>query len=382
MARSPKNSAPSAGSRANPRADEAGVTAVPAAVHKGRGAIGNAAGRFEAYQTVAVDDGWAAAGHDSLPPRTTLAVDASRGIVARNASPDVPFDRSVNPYRGCEHGCVYCFARPSHAYLGLSPGLDFETRLFAKPAAPALLDAAFRKPAYRPQVMALGSNTDCYQPVERHQNITRGLLAVFQRFGHPVAIITKSDLITRDLDILTDLAARRLVAVNISVTTLDRELARRLEPRAPTPAKRLAAVAALAAAGVPVNLLMAPIIPGLTDHEIERVVAAGADAGATSTGYVLLRLPRELQGLFAAWLECHAPARADRVLNLIRDTRGGALYRSDWGRHMRGDGPVADLIAQRFHKARARHGLVARRYDLALDQFAVPADDGRQMALF
>ena len=378
MVRSPTISASSAGSRANPLADEAGVMALPSAVHKGRGAIGNAAGRFEAYQTVAVDHGWAAAGHDSPPPRTTLAVDASRGIIARNASPDVPFDRSVNPYRGCEHGCVYCFARPSHAYLGLSPGLDFETRLFAKPAAPALLDAAFRKPAYRPQVMALGNNTDFYQPVERHQNITRGLLAVFQRFGHPVAIITKSDLITRDLDILTDLAARRLVAVNISVTTLDRELARRLEPRAPTPAKRLAAVAALAAVGVPVNLLMAPIIPGLTDHEIERVVAAGA----TSAGYVLLRLPRELQELFAAWLECHAPARADRVLNLIRNTRGGALYHSDRGRRMRGDGPVADLIAQRFHKARARHGLVARRYDLALDQFAVPADDGRQMALF
>ena len=226
--------------------------------------------------------------------------------------------------------------------------------------------------------MALGSNTDCYQPVERHQNITRGLLAVFQRFGHPVVIITKSDLITRDLDILADLAARRLVAVNISVTTLDRELARRLEPRAPTPAKRLAALAALAAADVPVNLLMAPIIPGLTDHEIERVVAAGA----SSAGYILLLLPRELQWLFAAWLECHTPARADRVLNLIRDAPGGALYRSDWGRRMRGDGPVADLIAQRFHNARARHGLVARRYDLALDQFAIPADDGRQMSLF
>lgn len=350
-------------------------------VIKGRGARRNDSGRFEVLQRYQIDDGWQDF-ETPLRPRTEVGIDASRSIITTNKSPDVPFDRSINPYRGCEHGCVYCFARPSHAYLGLSPGLDFETRLFAKPDAAQLLEKAFCKKAYKPQVIALGTNTDCYQPIDRSRQLTRAIVSVFDRFGHPLALITKSDLVTRDIDILTRLAARRLVVVNISVTTLDRGLSRRLEPRAPTPAKRLAAIAELAAAGVPVNVLMAPVIPGLNDHEIEDVLAASADAGAISASHVLLRLPHELKDLMVDWLQTHVPDRASKVLKLIRDTRGGDLYQNQWGVRMRGVGPYADILHKRFAKAQQRYGLAARSYDLALDQFTIPAEDSAQMRLF
>jgi DNA repair photolyase len=350
-------------------------------VIKGRGARRNDSGRFEVLQRYQIDDGWQDF-ETPLRPRTEVGIDASRSIITTNKSPDVPFDRSINPYRGCEHGCVYCFARPSHAYLGLSPGLDFETRLFAKPDAAQLLQKAFCQKAYKPQVIALGTNTDCYQPIDRSRQLTRAIVSVFDRFGHPLALITKSDLVTRDIDILTRLAARRLVVVNISVTTLDRGLSRRLEPRAPTPAKRLAAIAELAAAGVPVNVLMAPVIPGLNDHEIEDILAASADAGAISASHVLLRLPHELKDLMVDWLQTHVPDRASKVLKLIRDTRGGDLYQNQWGVRMRGVGPYADILHKRFAKAQQRYGLAARSYDLALDQFTIPAEDSAQMRLF
>jgi DNA repair photolyase len=348
---------------------------------KGRGVNSNASGRFEAERRYQIDDGWPRVAEPPRP-RTEVGIDASRSIITANKSPDVAFDRSINPYRGCEHGCVYCFARPSHAYLGLSPGLDFETQLFAKPDAASLLEKAFCKRGYRPQVIALGTNTDCYQPIERERRITRSVLEVFDRFGHPLGLITKSDLVCRDQDILARLAARQLVVVNISVTTLDRELSRRLEPRAPTPAKRLAAIAQLTAAGVPVNLLMAPVIPGLNDHEIENIVSAGAAAGAQSVSHVLLRLPHELKDLFVDWLQAHVPNRASKVLKLIRDTRGGELYQNQWGTRMRGVGAYADLLNKRIEKARRRHDLQARSYDLALDQFAVPVENSPQMRLF
>ncbi len=349
---------------------------------KGRGAVSNSSGRFEAESRHAVDDGWTVSDEDLPPLRTTVTDENPKTIISRNASPDVPFDRSINAYRGCEHGCVYCFARPTHAYHGLSPGLDFETKLFAKPQAAALLAVELAKPRYQCQPLAMGTNTDPYQPIERSRRITRQILEVLAEHDHPVTIVTKSDLVCRDIDILAPMAARGLASVALSVTTLDGALARRLEPRAASPAKRLAAIRALAEAGVPTAIMVAPVIPALTDPEIESILAAGKDAGAGLAEYILLRLPLEIADLFDEWLRQHAPMKAEHVLSLIRDSRGGGLYQSDWGRRRTGSGAYAELLAKRFALARKRLGLDARGLDLRTDLFRPPPRPGDQLALF
>jgi DNA repair photolyase len=357
--------------------------------HKGRGAVSNRSGRYEAYQHVATFDGWehgAGAEDEARPaiPATSVARDSSRRVIARNQSPDVPFDRSINPYRGCEHGCIYCFARPTHAWLGLSPGLDFETKLFAKPDAAELLRAELANPRYRPATLALGTATDPYQPVERRLEITRALLAVLLETRHPVAIVTKSPLVTRDLDLLAAMAKMGVVRVLLSLTTLDGELARRLEPRAAAPQRRLAAIAALAQAGVPVGVLAAPMIPALNDAELERILEAAAGVGARTAGYVLLRLPLEIKELFEEWLEAHYPERKARVLKLVRETRGGKLYESGWGLRMRGRGVYAELLEKRFRAACRRSGLERGEWALDESRFRrpAPAADPAQMSLF
>ncbi len=338
---------------------------------RGRGALSNPTGRFEALWREQLADGWDAP-LPAPPLRTELAVDHSRSVITRNDSPDVPFDRSLNPYRGYEHGCIYCFARPSHAYLGLSPGRDFETRLFHKPDAAAQLAAAFRRPGYRPETIVIGANTDPYQPVERRLGLTRALLAVFRDHRHPVGLITKSDAVLRDRDILGDLAADGLMHVCVSVTTLDPVLARRMEPRATAPHRRLAAIRGLAEAGVPVTVLASPMIPGLNDHELEAILDEAARAGATAASTLLIRLPGELKALFSEWLETHYPNKAQKVLNLIRACHDGALYRSEFGTRMRGSGPFAALLAQRFTRARRRLRLGRAGPALRSDLFQVP----------
>ena len=348
---------------------------------KGRGAVSNASGRFESRQREAFDDGWDAP-LDETRPKTEVQADSSRSVLVYNQSPDLPFDRSINPYRGCEHGCIYCFARPTHAYLGLSPGLDFETRLFSKPDAAALLEKALRKPGYRPATLALGVNTDAYQPVERRLGITRSVLGVLQRFRHPLAIVTKSALVERDIDILGEMAQDHLVSVHISVTTLDAELARRLEPRAAAPHRRLQTIERLARAGVPVAVLAAPVIPVLTDPELDAILAAARDAGAQSASYILLRLPLEVSPLFQQWLEAHYPLKAGHVMTRVRDTRGGKDYDSRFGVRMRGSGAFAEIIAQRFALACRKLGLQPRDYDLNCQAFSVPAQSGDQFDLF
>jgi DNA repair photolyase len=353
-------------------------------VHKGRGATFNPRIRFESTELDPFDDGWeslARVREDDPPPRTEVTPDASRSVIARNTSPDIPFDRSINPYRGCEHGCVYCYARPTHAFLGLSPGLDFETKLRAKFDAARLLERELAKPGYRCQPLALGTNTDPYQPVERRLGITRGILEVLARCHHPATIVTKSAAVVRDLDLLAPMAHQNLVRVAISVTTLDGDLARRLEPRAAAPHRRLQAIRRLSGAGVPTAVMVAPIIPALTDHEIERILEVAAAAGAGSAGYVLLRLPHEVKELFEGWLESHAPARASHVLSLVRQCRGGRLYDATFGRRMRGEGPYARLIEQRFATARRRLGLASDREPLRTDLFKPPDPASGQLRL-
>ena len=360
------------------------LTEQPDRARKGRGAISNESGRFEPARRVAVMDDWPGDGEDpGQQVRTTVTADSSRTIITRNSSPDIGFDRSINPYRGCEHGCVYCFARPSHAWLGLSPGLDFETRLFAKPDAAGLLRAELRKPRYRVAPIALGTNTDPYQPVERTMRVTRSILETLAACDHPFTLVTKSALVLRDLDILRPMAQRNLCSVAISVTTLDRELSRRMEPRAPTPARRLEAVGALAAAGVPAHVLVAPVIPAINDHEIESILERAAAAGACGAGYVLLRLPLELKDLFGEWLEHHYPDRAARVMSAMRQMRRGALYQSAWGERQSGTGVRAELIASRFRVARKRFGLARenRGRDLDCSLFRPPAEAGDQLSL-
>jgi len=360
---------------------------LPSRPRKGRGAIGNPTPRFDRESRVAIDDGWqqpqAEAEEDAPPLRTTVTIDSSRSIIARNDSPDVPFEQSVNPYRGCEHGCVYCFARPSHAYLGLSPGLDFETRLFAKTAAPELLRTELSQPGYRCSVIALGANTDPYQPIEREYRITRRVLEVLQEFNHPVGVVSKSTLVQRDIDILAPMAARHLASVAISVTTLDRDLARHLEPRAATPARRLDTIRALSAAGIPVTVLASPMIPALNDHELDAILEAARAAGAVGAGYILLRLPLELTPLFEEWLEAHAPGKAKHVMSLIRQSREGKTYRSAFGTRMTGTGAYAEMLRLRFATACRRLGLNERRSVTRLDtnQFRRPPQKGDQLAL-
>jgi DNA repair photolyase len=352
-------------------------------VRKGRGAVSNAVGRFEGYERVLIDDGWGSADEPALPLETSLIEDTTRTIIARNQSPDVPFDRSINPYRGCEHGCIYCFARPTHAYLGLSPGLDFESRLFYKPRAAELLRGELGKSGYRCQPMGLGTNTDPYQPIERTLGITRQILAVLSDFNHPVTIVTKGALIQRDIDILAPMAQRGLARVAVSVTTLNRGLARRMEPRAATPERRLETIRALRDAGIPASVLVAPIIPGLNDHEIEAILEAARDHGALGAGWVLLRLPFEIKDLFKEWLEANEPLRARHVLTLIRDTRNGRQNSAEWGERMRGDGAYADLIAQRFRLAQKRLNLEGRdRALLDTSLFRPPPKPGEQLSLF
>jgi DNA repair photolyase len=348
---------------------------------RGRGAQSNASGRFEAEAKVAFDDGWQSL--EDLPPfKTTIAVDTARKVITRNDSPDIGFDRSINPYRGCEHGCVYCFARPTHAFLGLSPGLDFESKLFAKPDAPGLLEKELAAAGYEPRMIAIGTNTDPYQPIERERKVMRGILEVLERAGHPVGIVTKSALVTRDIDILARMAKRNLAKVAISVTTLDPKLARTMEPRASTPARRLEALRKLSEAGIPTTGMVAPVIPALNDSEIERILDAIAHAGAKEASYVLLRLPLEVRDLFREWLLANYPDRYRHVFTLIRDMRGGRDYDSQWGTRMKGTGPMAWMIGRRFEIACEKLGLNKRRSKLTTDHFVRLKASGQQLSLF
>jgi DNA repair photolyase len=348
---------------------------------RGRGTASNAAGRYEPLARVAFDDGWQ--GLEQLPPfKTTVTIDATRKIIARNDSPDLSFDRSINPYRGCEHGCVYCFARPTHAYLGLSPGLDFESKLFMKPNAPELLERELSAPDYSPKTIAIGTNTDPYQPIERRYQIMRRILEVLDRAGHPVGIVTKSALVLRDLDILTRMAKRDLVKVAISVTTLDPKLARVMEPRASTPPRRLGALRELVKAGVPASALVAPVIPAINDAEIERILEAIVETGVRHAGYVLLRLPLELKDLFREWLIENFPDRYRHVINLIRETRGGKDYDSSWGKRMTGSGPIAWMIGRRFEVACERLGFNLTSVKTTTEHFQPPRPSAEQLDLF
>jgi DNA repair photolyase len=356
------------------------VTAIDTERRRGRGARSNRTGRFEAAVREEVDDGWGVL--EDLPAfRTVVQEEAARTIITTNQSPDISFDQSINPYRGCEHGCTYCYARPSHAYMGLSPGLDFESRLFAKPNAAELLRAELSRPRYEAKTIALGTNTDPYQPIERRYQITRRVLEVLSETGHPAGIVTKSALILRDIDLLADMARRGLVKVALSVTTLDARLARSMEPRATTPLKRIEAIRRLAEAGVPVGVMVAPVIPALNDSEIERILETAHAAGAREAGYVLLRLPLEIKELFREWLATDHPDRAARVINLMRSMHGGRDYVADWGVRQRGSGPYAEQIATRFRLALKRLGLNERRLTLRKDLFRPPARPGDQMRL-
>src|ERR1700744_5435536 len=348
---------------------------------RGRGAQSNSSGRYEAEARVAFDDGWQSL--EELPPfKTTVALDTARKVISRNDSPDIGFDRSINPYRGCEHGCVYCFARPTHAYMGLSPGLDFESKLYAKPDAPELMEKELAGTDSEPRMIAIGTNTDPYQPIERERKIMRGILEVLERAGHPVGIVTKSALVTRDIDILSRMAKRNLVKVGISVTSLDPKLARTTEPRAPTPPRRLEALKLLAEAGIPTTVMVAPVIPALNDSEIERILDAAAHAGVKEASYVMLRLPLEVRDLFREWLMANYPDRYRHVFTLIRDMRNGKDYDSQWGTRMKGTGPMAWMIGRRFEIACEKLGLNKRRSKLTTDHFARPERSGQQLSLF
>ncbi|MGH6871050.1 MAG: PA0069 family radical SAM protein [Rhizomicrobium sp.] len=361
------------------------ITADPRRLH-GRGALSNAAGRYERQTRVLVDDGWSgetAPDPDFEAPslKTEILRDTSRTIITRNNSPDISFSQSINPYKGCEHGCIYCFARPTHAYLGLSPGADFESKIFAKPNAAELLRKELSSPKYVPQVLAMGTNTDPYQPIERKLRIMRSVLEVLHEFRHPVGIVTKSALILRDLDILAPMAEMGLAKVALSVTTLDRKLARTMEPRAATPPRRIETIRQLTEAGVPTSVMFAPVIPALNDEELESVLGEAHAAGARSAGYVLLRLPLEIKDLFREWLETNEPGRAKHVMSLIKSMRGGKDYDANWHTRMRGTGPYAELIARRFHLAVKRLGMNRENRPLDVTQFRKPIAAGEQLAL-
>lgn len=348
---------------------------------RGRGASANPSGRYEPAQREAFDDGWAI--EEELPALPTeIIVEKPRTIITKNDSPDILFEKSINPYRGCEHGCAYCFARPTHAFQGLSSGLDFETKIFAKPNAAELLEKELRASNYQPTTIALGSNTDPYQPVERRFRITRSILEVLNRMNHPVGIVTKSALVTRDIDILSRMAERQLAKVAISVTTLDPKLARRMEPRAATPAKRLDTIRKLTEAGIPVSVLVAPIIPAINDHEIEAILKACAEAGAQEAGYVLLRLPHDLKDLMRDWLVEHYPDKLKHVFTLLQEARGGKDYDAEWSTRQSGIGPYAWMLGRRFETAAERLGLNKRNLRLRKDLFIVPPKETGQLSLF
>ncbi len=348
---------------------------------RGRGTLSNASGRYEPTARIAFDDGWQSI--EELPVfETTVTEEKARKIITRNDSPDIGFDRSINPYRGCEHGCVYCFARPTHSYMGLSAGLDFETKLFAKPDAPELLERELSAPNYSPRVIAIGTNTDPYQPIERKYEIMRGILEVLDRAGHPVGIVTKSALVTRDIDILARMARRGLVKVALSVTSLDGKLARTMEPRAATPARRIEAIRRLSEAGIPTSVMVAPVVPAINDAEIERILDAAYAAGAREAGYVLLRLPLEVRDLFREWVMENFPDRYRHVFKLIRDMRGGKDYDAKWGERMIGSGPIAWMIGRRFEAACERLGLNRRKLKLTTEHFAPTKKRPQQLTLF
>jgi DNA repair photolyase len=347
---------------------------------RGRGAGLNPSGRFEPLRRETFDDGWQTL--EELPPfKTEVQVEKPRTAITRNDSPDISFDRSINPYRGCEHGCIYCFARPTHAYMGLSAGLDFESKLFAKPDAARLLERELAKPGYKPRVIAIGTNTDPYQPIEKEWRIMRQILEVLNKANHPVAIVTKSALIMRDIDILKEMADKNLVRVGISVTTLDRKLARTMEPRAATPPRRLEAIRALSEAGIQTAVMVAPIIPALNDHEIERILDAGKAAGAMEASYVILRLPLEVSPLFRDWLLQNYPDRYRHVMSLIRSMRGGKDYDAEFGKRMKGAGPYAWQISRRFEMATKRLELTRRSIAMRDDLFVPPDGSGVQLSL-
>src|SRR5271169_1140371 len=348
---------------------------------RGRGTVSNASGRYEPLARVAFDDGWQ--GLEDLPPfKTTVTADTTRKIITRNDSPDISFDRSINPYRGCEHGCIYCFARPTHAYLGLSPGLDFESKLFMKPDAPELLERELSARNYAPRTIAIGTNTDPYQPIERRYEVMRRILEVLERAGHPVGIVTKSNLVVRDIDILARMAKRNLVRVGVSVTTMDAKLSRVMEPRAPTPPRRLEALKQLAEAGIPTTVMVAPVIPAINDAEIERILDAAAACGVRGAGYVLLRLPLEVRDLFRGWLQSNFPDRERHVFALIRQTRGGKDYDATFGKRMTGGGPYAWMIGKRFDTTCARLGLNVQKTELTTEHFRPPRARAEQLDLF
>ena len=347
---------------------------------RARGARSNAAGRFEPERRVPEPDGWDRP-EDAVTLRTTVTLERPRSAITRNTSPDLPFDRSLNPYRGCEHGCIYCFARPSHAWLGFSPGLDFETRLIARPGIGAVLARELSARRYAPAPLAIGTNTDPYQPIEAEHRVMREVLEVLSAFNHPVAITTKGTLIERDLDLLAPMAAKGLAHVGISLTTLDPAISRAMEPRVPAPARRLATIRRLAGAGVPVRVMIAPVVPALTDHETEAILQAAHDAGASRAAYIALRLPLEVAPLFRDWLTAHFPDRAARIMGRVRALHGGKDYDPDWGKRMRGEGPWADLMAQRFRAATRRLGMDGPSTPLRTDMFAVPPKPGDQLSL-
>jgi len=368
---------------------------------KGRGAVTNLQGRFERDQREAFDDGWLTseaeplqagegcrhvdgpaqpAGASSSKLITQVTIEQARSILTRNASPDIPFDVSLNPYRGCEHGCIYCFARPTHAYLDLSPGLDFESKLYAKANAAQRLREEISRPSYQCQTIALGVNTDAYQPIERTQRITRSVLEVLHETDHPVALITKSSLIERDVDLLAPMAARRLAVAAVTITTLDADIARTLEPRAATPARRLRTIGELTDAGVPVGVSVAPLIPFITEPDLERILEAAREAGAVYANYIVLRLPWEVRPLFQEWLQAHFPDRAERVMNRVREMRGGKDYDADFASRMRGTGIWADLVRQRFYKTADRIGFRYNRFELDTSQFRPPPRPTRSRA--
>jgi len=362
-------------------AAEAAEAAVVDERRRGRGVTVNPSGRFEPTRRIEEDDGWS--GLDAPAPlRTEVVLEKPRTIITRNDSPDISFDRSINPYRGCEHGCVYCFARPTHAYMGLSPGLDFEAKLFAKAGAAELLERELSAPAYQCRTIAIGSNTDPYQPIEKTHRVMRSILEVLARANHPVGIVTKSHLVTRDIDILAPMARLGLVKVALSVTTLDRSLARSMEPRAATPERRLDAIRELSEAGVPTSVMVAPIIPGLNDAEIETILTRAHAMGAREAGYILLRLPHELKDMFSEWLLSRHPGKLRKVLSLIRSTRGGDLSDPTFGRRMVGEGPYAWMIGRRFETAAAKAGFARAKPRLRTDLFTSPRKGAVQLRLF
>ena len=349
---------------------------------KGRGSVSNKTSRFEQLQRESFDDEWAKTDEAAPKPATTVSFEKAKSIISRNESPDISFDQSINQYRGCEHGCIYCYARPTHAYLNHSPGLDFETKLYAKSNAAELLRKELSRPNYVPKLIALGANTDPYQPIERRLRITASILAVMEEFNQPVAIATKSASVTQDIELLARMASKNLVRVFMSVGSLDRTIARTLEPRASTPGARIDAIRTLSAAGIPTGVMVAPVIPALTDHDMEKILFSAQDAGAKSAAYVLLRLPLEIADLFREWLAAHHPLKEAHVMNLVKQMRNGKIYDSDFKTRMKGTGVFADLLEQRFKKACAKAGLNQTRQPLDTTLFSRPPEDKPQLTLF